>query len=1018
TLSCAPVAVRFTDLSTGTSPATSWLWNFGDGSTSTQRDPVHTYVSNGSYTVTLIVGDVNGCMDTLVKPSYIRLNPPVANFTAGTLAGCTGTAVQFSDISLSDTTLTGWLWNFGDGSTSTLQNPQYTYSAAGVYDVTLIITNATGCRDTLVRSNYINIYTAPTAAFTPSSPNGCSPLPISFSNTSVGNSGVIVSQLWNFGDGNTSTQATPSHTYLTPGTYTVTLTVTDANGCTGTTSQTIRVYALPNANFFTNSNQGCAGTAIQFVNTSTGPNGLATYKWYFGDGDSSSAAAPSHFYDMPGTYSVTLIVFDPNGCSDTLVRSNYIRLRHPVADFVSGSTDICPGDLVVFNDRSVSDTSIVAWDWTFGNGQTSTLQNPSVVYSQSGTYSVSLIVTNALGCRDTLLRSNLIEVATRPAAQFAVSDPEGCTPFSVSMTNTSAAATWPIVGYQWTFGNGLSSNLPNPAVTYTAAGSYQVMLIATDQNGCRDTAVQTVRSLTLPQSNFVSNDRVGCAPEAVDFLSTATGDYAITGYQWNFGDGNTSPLQFPTHVYQNDGTYTVSLTVTDINGCVDTEVKPQYVRLSHPVANFTFSQSSICPGTAISFQDASTPDTTLSNWTWNFGDGTSSTLQSPQHIYTVPGTYTVTLTVRNVLGCEDMEVKTALIQVQQAPTTQFTPSAVAGCSPLRVNFTNTTVINSAQVVSWLWNFGNGVTSTLVNPAYTFVTPGTYAVTLTATDAVGCATTYTQNIVVYPLPVAGFVASDSVGCAPAPITFFSQTGGVNVIAAWQWSFGDGGSANTPVPIHTYTNDGVYDVQLIVTDINGCRDTLAKPNYIRLNHPVANFLVDDDEICPGTQVQFSDNSEPDTTLVSWLWNFGDGSTSTQPNPVHIYSTPGTYTVTLRVTNVLGCSDEEIKTQFIEVLNLPTPAFSMSDTTGCPPMLVNFRDLSSGNPSPVASWSWDLGNGLTSAVRNPSAYYPNPGVYPVTLTITDFKGCVSTLTQNVTVINPPQAAFTASDTVGCEA
>ncbi|MDX1905652.1 MAG: PKD domain-containing protein [Bacteroidia bacterium] len=1018
TIGCAPETITFSDQSTSTTAISAWLWNFGDGNTSTLRNPTHTYTANGTYTVTLTVTDANGCTHTFSRPNYIRLTLPVANFTWDLSNGCPGTTVTFRDASIPDHPTVAWSWNFGDGGTSTLANPGHTYHTPGTYTVTLTITNTQGCTDTEVKTAIITIYQRPVAAILPADTAGCAPLSVDFRDGTVPGSSGLVSWSWSFGNGNTFTGFNPGvQTYPTPGLYTTQLIVTDGNGCRDTATTTVRSRELPTAAFTANQTQSCAPAAIRFTDLSSGTGAVTGWKWYFGDGDSATVRNPLHVYAMEGVYTVTLIVVDQYGCSDTVTRNNYIRLRHPVANFTASSTDICPGDQVSFTDLSTADTTLISWAWSFGNGQTSTLQNPSTVYSSSGFYTVSLIVTNQVGCRDTLVRTSYIEVATRPAASFTIADSAGCTPHTTSFSQTSTAATWPIVAYAWDLGNGTTAILPNPVATYTTPGVYNVSLVTTDQNGCTDTATAQVQAYTLPVAAFTANVRVGCAPQTINFINQSGGTYPLVSYLWDFGDGNTSTSAFPAHTYASDGVYTVSLTVTDLNGCQHTLTRPAFIRLTHPVANFTMSQTAVCPGVAVSFTDISTPDTTLNAWTWDFGDGTGSSLQHPSHTYTVPGNYTVTLTVRNVLNCSDTEVKTAVIQVQQAPGTAFVASVLSGCSPLDIAFTNTTVITSQPVVSWYWEFGNGATSTLVSPVYTYPAPGTYTVRLTATDALGCISTAEQVITVYPLPVADFSANRRFGCAPEAITFQSQGTGVYPVVAWWWDFGDGNTSTLPVPVHTYAATGVYDVSLIVQDVNGCRDTVVKQEYIRLRLPDADFLVSDQEICPGTTVQFTETAIADTTLTGWTWNFGDGNTSTLQHPSHTYQTPGLYTVRLTVTNVLGCTHTEEKTAFIEVLTPPTPDFSITPAGGCAPLLVSFRDLSAGNPAAVVSWSWDFGNGLTSAVRNPTTLYPVPGTYTVTLTVTDAKGCVNTVTRQVPAYSSPAANFIASDSIGCE-
>ncbi len=1014
---CAPLTVNFTDRSTGDYTIVSHEWDFGDGGTSTAQNPTYTYGSDGTYTVSLVITDANGCTDTLTRTNYIRMNSPVADFTVNQSQICPGTVVQFNDATIPDTTIVSWAWTFGDGGKATGPNPTHMYTDPGVYAVTLTITNALGCTDQVVKPTVIEVIDPPLASFTPVADTGCTPFLAVFNNNTQAGDLSISGYQWTFGDGNTSTNANPTNLYGNPGTYPVTLIAIDQQGCRDTFQTSVTSATIPVADFDGGPRVGCAPLTVNFTDRSSGDYSIVSHFWDFGDGVSSTAQNPSHTYTVNGTYTVTEIIIDANGCSDTLTRVNYIHVDAPVANFTVNQSQICPGTEVQFTDTSIPDTTIVSWVWDFGDSETGTGQNPSHFYSSAGTYTVTLTITNVLGCTDQVVKVTQVDVIDPPVASFTPVEDEGCTPFLGTFTNTSTAGDLSIASYEWDFGDGGSSNQANPSHLFTPAGTYTVTLIATDLQGCADTVQQDVTATTIPIAEFEGDPRFGCAPEQVNFVDLSMGDYAIAAHKWYFGDGDSSSLQFPFHTYSQNGAYTVQLIVTDVKGCTDTMTKVNYVRLSEPVADFTVSDTDICPGTEVQFADASIADTTLTRWTWDFGDTGTGTGQNPTHVYTDPGTYTVTLTIRNVNGCESQVVKTALIRVSTPPEVQFVPSALSGCAPLTLTFNNQTVINTSPVVLWEWDYGNGQTATTEDGATTLVNPGTYTVRLIATDALGCSDTLTRNIEVFTLPVVNFVASDSFGCAPTDITFQDLTQTDYGLASWLWNFGDANGSTVPVPLHTYSDDGIYDVSLIVTDVNGCRDTLEKPQYINLSHPVADFSVSENEICPGTEVIFTDTSIPDTTLISWFWDFGDGSTGTGSVVNHLYTTPGTYTVSHIVTNVLGCADDTVKMAVIEVLTPPTPSFTMSDTAGCAPLVVQLNDRSTANSYPIGARHWDFGNGDTSNLRNAQAVYTVPGTYTITLTVTDLQGCESVTTGTVVVPTQPRANFFASDTIGCE-
>jgi len=240
--------VNFTDLSTaGDNPIDTWDWDFGDGDTSSDQNPVHTFAA-GTYNVTLTVTDTHGCSDTKTETSYITSNEgPTADFSADVTDCCDPLTVQFTDLSTEgDNTIVSWYWELGDGATSTTQNPNHTYDD-GTYTVSLTVTDSHGCSDTETKTDYITSNEGPTADFSASPASGYAPLEVDFSDNSVAGDNPIIDWYWEFGDGDTSTDQNPSHTYNDVGTYAVTLTVTDEHGCTddATTNVVVTVPVTP-----------------------------------------------------------------------------------------------------------------------------------------------------------------------------------------------------------------------------------------------------------------------------------------------------------------------------------------------------------------------------------------------------------------------------------------------------------------------------------------------------------------------------------------------------------------------------------------------------------------------------------------------------------------------------------------------------------------------------------------------------------------------------------------------------
>jgi PKD repeat protein len=347
--------------------------------------------------------------DTEAKAGYITVSeppvPPVAEFSGTPTTGSIPLTVQFSDLSSPGTaSITSRLWSFGDGGTSTAQNPSHTYAAAGSYTVSLTVTTSVGS-DGETKTDYIVATQPPTADFSGTPRTGDQPLTVQFSDLSTAGSAPITAWSWSFGDGGTSTVQNPSHVYATADTFTVALFVSTADGTdTETKADYITVLeppAPPVAAFSGTPTSGPAPLGVQFSDLSTpGTAPITTWSWSFGDGGTSTTQNPSHTYLLPGAYSVSLAVTTADGTDSTGMVDYITACQAPTADFSADTTDGVAPLTVQFTDLSAAgEGSITAWSWTFGDGGTSTEQNPSYSYATPGTYDVSLSVTDACGTR-------------------------------------------------------------------------------------------------------------------------------------------------------------------------------------------------------------------------------------------------------------------------------------------------------------------------------------------------------------------------------------------------------------------------------------------------------------------------------------------------------------------------------------------------------------------------------------------------------------------------------------------
>jgi gliding motility-associated-like protein len=956
------------------------VWSFGNGTFSTDVNPAFSYSTPGNYTIKL-VSNFGGCFDSITKQIFVSAKPQPA-FDGNPKTFCSVPAtVNF----INQTTGSGTvLWNFGDGNTSIANNPSHTYAATGNYTVTLTVTNAAGCSETITHTDFVQI-NAPQVSIAGLPRNGCAPITIS-PVTTIGAGYSITNYSWNFGDGNSSTSATPSHTYNSTGTYTVTLVYTTSSGCTDSVviPAAVRVGTKPTAAFTITPTQACAFQTILFTDNSTG--NVDQWQWNFGDGGGSTQQNPQYQYSDTGWFNVQLIVYN-NTCADTLRIMNAVHIKPPIAAFTL-QNDCNNKYTKTFTDGSVGATS---WFWNFGDGNTSTSQNPVHTYASPGSYLVRLTVSNDT-CSHSATRTVLV---IDEAAAFNTNDTIICRNQNASFTSSGINAA-NIASWTWNFGDGSSSSSSSTAThSYSTSGNYIVSLIITDLNGCSDTATLPI-TVYGPTANFTVAPTLSCLYNnntTFTDASTTDGIHPIIKWIWNYGDGtiDSSGITPYQHSYATAGIYPVTFLVKDNFGCIDSILNPAAITISQPTADFFSVDSLSCTGSPIAFTN-----TSIGNglqYIWSFGDGNISAIDNPTHNYGSIGTYSVKLVVTDQYGCQDSLTKPNYISISY-PRARFTVSdSISTCPPLLVNFAH----QSIDYNSISWNFGDGTSSTLDSPSHFYTAPGIYYVVLSATGPGGCTDTAMKRIEIMG-PSGSFTYAPLTGCRPLTVNF---TGTANNNATYTWDFADGTIVVTTDSAisHTYVNSGEFIPRLILTDVGGCSVPIAGTDTIKVTGVIAGFTMGTSAFCNDGTVQFSNTTVGNDFISGYEWNFGDGNTSSAQNPSHYYATPGTYTVSLLVTSQTGCRDSLALTDTVKVYANPIISIA-NDSSGCTPVTVSFNGVvNSGNAS-LMKWLWSFGNGQTDTLQNPATQvYGVANSYPVNVIATDNHGCSDTVTTIIT-------------------
>ncbi|MBX6360178.1 MAG: PKD domain-containing protein, partial [Acidobacterium ailaaui] len=1015
TQGCSPVVVHFLDQSTGN--IVYRYWDFGNGNHvryDSAVNPSASYVNPGYYTVSLTVTDAAGNRSTQTLQVAVFGTPRV-RFSPDSISGCFPVTVHFTDQSLPGSgSISKRLWDFGDGHTSMDPNPVYTYASPGKYTVQLMVTNSYGCTAVSDTPGVVVVPKPVIASFSADSTIACTaPLTVHFTNTSSGSGNLQYH--WDFGDGSVSDEAQPAHTYTQSGKFAVSLIVSDSMGCTDTLVRPawIQVGQIPPVVLQIPSTI-CAQQAAQFFNQSQPAPQQS--QWLFSDGSTYTGMKVSKSFFSPGTYFVRVVNTYASGCSDTLSRSFEVAPR-PVADFSASPQYGCSIPFSVqFHNAS---TGAVSYRWDFGDGSTDSTATPTHVYQAFGNYTVKLVVTNAAGCSDSVVKSAFVQIQP-PSARLYASTDHGCVPLPVAFSAVVQSLD-SVVRMIWDFGDGVTDTGRSVNHVYAAEGVYTVKLTVITSQGCTQTFQYPtpIRAGSPPVVNFSGNPTEACAETTIHFT-----DLSDKGEQWLwlFGDGGTSTQQNPAHVYGDTGYFNVSLIVTHM-GCTDTLTRPRYIHILAPIAAFAIRRSCSAPYT-IQFLDRSIG---AIHYQWDFGDTASGTanydtVPNPVHIYSTTGTFTATLTVSNDT-CTYTTRQTFQI-IDEHPDFSVSDTLLCRNSVVKLQAIN---IHPALIKSYQWIYSGPAsgsqTTTQPSVQFSFSQPGIYSFTLITTDLNNCQDTIRKDSVVRVVgPTANFSVGTQ-GCAQVDLPFqdLSRPNGSG-LASWVWDFGDGvkdtlqasDSVNNGNIMHQYQRSGTYTITLLVTDSNGCSQQISGPTTgLHITQVQAQFYSPDTFSCPGKPVQFVNQSTGSPTQVQWT--FGDGQGSTQFNPVHAYDTDGIYDVGLLVANAFGCKDSLFRPQYIHIAT-PHAAFSISnlpDTGGvkCPPFVAQFENHSVH----FRSVKWDFGDGATSQLVNPTHIYNYPGNYTVTLVVSSDGGCTDTARMNF-VIHGPVAQVMHQPMAGC--
>jgi PKD repeat protein len=653
---------------------------------------------------------------------------------------------------------------------------------------------------------------------------GCSPLTVSFTNKTTGASANAIYK-WDLGNGNTSALANPAGVYTGVKSYTVTLTVQDGSQ-TASKTVTITVNPEPVVNFSASVVKGCIPMNTTFTPTiQAGSGNITSCYWDFGDGATQqSALGLAHTYTQAQKASVIVTATNNYGCYTTVSKKNYVTVLPALKAGFTAPDMVCrETDPVQFTDTS-SGPGTLSYAWSFSDGSTATQQNPSHVFKTKGVYSATLTLTSSEGCVATKTVSNL-NVATFKT-DFDV-PPFICTGSSIYFNNTSTPSN---TNLMWVVNNSQFYNYyySLPYSFYTPA-TYTIKLI-NNFGACKDSVEKQISVKQTPSSQgFIADIKNACGvPTDVEFKDTTPN---AAKWEWNFDtypNNVESYIQNPVKNYTQKSIYNVRLTVTTADGCQ--KYIPKTLDLRDPEVNIGFFNpdkpgvnARTCTNNRVGFSSYNFSGEEIVSYNWNFGDGGTSTDEKPIHVYTVAGTYTVTLTYTTKKGCTFVSKLTDFAIPPESKITGIFATATTVCGNAPITFTSNV---TTQVNNWpyyYWYFGDG-TSTGTQGAqpvtHQYFKDSAYTVTLIWMGGNGnCPDTMIKTGFIKVLPPVPVITAWENTCEGMRDTVTFRQSSVKA-QSWTWDFGDGASqyltTDEPAVKHIYANTGAYKVVLTTTN----------------------------------------------------------------------------------------------------------------------------------------------------------------------------------------------------------
>jgi gliding motility-associated-like protein len=999
----------------------SLVWKLSDNTSYTDTVFEKSFSTADSFIIRLSINSKNGCKDSLSKAIFVHPNSSIG-FSINKTPQCFNghDFVLTNNSTVSKGSFSNY-WKLGDGDTSITKDiSSKKYKQDSSFNITLLTTTDKNCKDTLTKTVVVN--PSPKSVYTINQVTQCFTYnSYDFTNSSTIRTGSIASQIWDFGDTKTATtKDITKQKYATVDSFSVMLLNISDQGCRDSVSK--KVYVNPNTTigFSINKTPQCYnGHDFVFTNSSAVSKGTLSYDWNFGDGNTATTQdIASKKYSIDSSYKVTLVTTTDKGCKDTVAKTVVVN-PNPKAGFGINQITQCFkwNSYDYTNSSTIRTGSIASTNWQLGDSDNRSSKDIKAKhYSTEDSFKVDLLTVSNNACRDSI--SKWVYLLNSPKPDFAINKDTQCFnghSFTYQNNTTIAKGTYSSL---WQLGDATTNtNKDVSTKQYSVYGNYNILLILTSNNNCKDSIQKKIRINPNAANKFIINkDRQCFRGNNFNFTNQSTIAQGTITYNWNLGDAKTfTTKDVSNYKYATEDSFNVRLITTSDKGCKDTLSK-MVVTFAQPIAKFTVPQDSQCwQKHFYIINNATTLKYGTMSHVWDFGDGTKDFSYTPstKKYQNKSANYTLKYKVTSDHGCTDSAQKK--ISLLERPISTFSINDSIQCfSTNSFSFTNKTTFSDLTTLSYIWNYGDGSKTTgKVPKSLSYPAANYYTVQLIASSYLNnCVDTLNKIMVVAPHATPDYSIDNDSQCLRTNKFTFTNLSKVKFgTLTYNWNFGDNTKDTAANPAKKYNNGSNYSVKLVATTNYNCKDSISKP-LVLIPHPKSNFTVNDSTLCKVQSLGITNKTTVLYGTFNQVWHFDEGAdeTTLNINSKKLIAS-GFHPVRLAVISNFGCTDTITKRVFVEQSATTKISIVENDSQCLRGNKTQFNVFSQGGIISLSSYTWQFGDGNSSTIQNPTHTYNTDSSFKVSAETVSSNGCLDTAYFDLVIHPHPVSDFTAT-------